>query len=89
MTPDSYVDLIVRPLLTQPEAFSITNGKDDMGILITIGVSKEDMGRVIGKNGATMNSIRLLVRQFGALRQARVSLKLDEPPGYTRPVKSL
>lgn len=85
---DSYVDSIVRPLLTKPDALSIVNGKDDMGILLTLNVDKEDMGRIIGKSGASMNAIRLLVRQYGALHQARVSLKLNEPDNGTRPQKT-
>jgi predicted RNA-binding protein YlqC (UPF0109 family) len=88
MQVESYLETIVKPLLTKPEAFKVTTGKDDMGILLTFGVGKEDMGRIIGKAGATMNALRLLIRQFGSSHQARVSLKLEEPEGSTHQVKS-
>jgi len=50
-----------------------------MGVLITLKVEKEDMGKIIGKNGQTAKSIRTLLRIIGSKHNARVNLKIVEP----------
>ena len=53
------VDLIVRRLVTKPEAVRVEEDRSDGGvILVTIRVDSEDVGRVIGKKGSTINAIR-------------------------------
>jgi predicted RNA-binding protein YlqC (UPF0109 family) len=57
---------------------------DEMGVLLTLTVNPEDMGQVIGRQGATAKSIRTLLRVIGAKNNARVNLKINEPEGSTR-----
>ena len=57
---------------------------DELGVLITLAVSPEDMGQVIGRQGATAKSIRTLLRVIGAKNNARVNLKINEPEGSER-----
>ncbi|MCD8392921.1 MAG: KH domain-containing protein, partial [Cloacibacillus porcorum] len=53
------VDLIVRRLVTKPEEVSVAEERSEAGaILITIRVAADDIGRVIGKKGSTINAIR-------------------------------
>jgi hypothetical protein len=52
-----------------------------MGVLLELSVSPEDMGKVIGKAGATAKSIRTLLRVLGSRNDARVNLKIVEPEG--------
>ena len=52
-----------------------------MGVLLSLKISPEDMGQVIGRQGATARSIRNLVRIVGLKNQARVNLKIEEPEG--------
>ena len=53
------VDLIVRRLVTKPEAVRVEEDRSEGGvILVTIRVDSEDVGRVIGKKGSTINAIR-------------------------------
>ncbi len=52
---------------------------DDLGILITVQVSDKDMGKLIGKSGQTIKSIRTLLRVIGGTAQKRVNLKVIEP----------
>lgn len=53
------VDLIVRRLVTKPEEVRVEEDRSDGGvILLTITVDPDDVGRVIGKKGSTINAIR-------------------------------
>jgi hypothetical protein len=46
------------------------------------------MGKVIGRQGETAKAIRSLLRVVGAKNNARVNLKIEEPEGSTRAVRS-
>ncbi|MBQ3459008.1 MAG: KH domain-containing protein, partial [Synergistaceae bacterium] len=56
------VEFIVKHLVTQPDSVEVENGEEDDGSKILIRVAHEDVGRVIGKRGATINAIRLLAK---------------------------
>jgi len=65
---------------------------DEMGVLISLDVNAEDMGKVIGRSGNTAKAIRTLLRVVGMKHNARANLKINEPQGGLRPeatVKSL
>jgi len=78
------LETIVTALVAHPEDIKIEDKTDDMGILITLGVHKEDMGRVIGRAGETAKAIRTILRAVGMTEEARVNLKIDEPEGSER-----
>ena len=78
---ETYLAEIIRPLLKSPEAVKISQSTDDMGILLTVTLAKDDMGVVIGKSGETAKAIRHLVRILGVKNNARVSVKITEPDG--------
>ena len=48
-------------------------------IRIELQVSKEDMGRIIGKGGRVANSIRILLRVAAAREGKRATLDIVEP----------
>ncbi len=74
-----FVDYIVRAIVDHPEEVEVTQTVDDLGILITLKVNKEDMGKIIGKDGQTAKSLRVLLRMMGAKQDARMNLKIVEP----------
>ena len=78
-----YLTLIVTPLLNDPDSLSVTGSMDQMGVLLTLKVSRLDMGAIIGKQGETAKAIRALMRVFGGRNQARVAVKIVEPDGST------
>lgn len=61
------------------EEVHIKKTKDDMGILLSVRLDKADMGKVIGKGGETIKSIRTIVRAIGMAEGARVNIKVEEP----------
>ena len=64
-----------------PEEVEVTQTVEDLGVLITLKVNKEDMGKIIGKAGQTAKSLRVLLRMMGAKLDARYNLKIIEPEG--------
>jgi hypothetical protein len=79
-----FVEFIVKSLVSQPEAVSIERRIDEKGVLLELTVDPEDLGRVIGKRGATAQSIRTLLRALGTKNDARYNLKIvdvDRPGG--------
>lgn len=85
--PDrDFVEFIVKQLVTNTDEIEVTRAIDEMGVLITLKVAKEDMGRIIGKNGQTAKAIRVLLRIIGSKNNARVNLKIIEPDGREVPV---
>ena len=78
-----FVEYVVRALVDHPDDVQVTRSVDDMGVLLELAVNPEDMGKVIGKAGATAKSIRTLLRVLGSRSDARVNLKIVEPEGAT------
>ena len=76
-----FVEYVVKALVSHPEAVVVTRSVDDMGVLLELTVDPEDMGKVIGKAGATAKSLRTLLRVLGSRSDARVNLKITEPDG--------
>ena len=76
-----FVEYIVKQIVLHPEDVEVTRVVDEMGVLITLKVNKEDMGKIIGKAGQTAKSLRILLRVIGSKNNARVNLKIVEPDG--------
>ena len=54
----AFTDYLVRGLVKKPDMISVKKFDDEEFLTIQILVSEEDMGALIGKNGATINAIR-------------------------------
>jgi len=75
---------VVKSLVDHPDDVQVERTVDEMGVLLTLKVSPEDMGQIIGRSGNTARAIRTLLRVVGAKNNARVNLKIYEPEGSTR-----
>ena len=71
-----FVEYIVKTLVNTPEKVSVERKIDEKGVLLTLSVDPQDVGRVIGKRGATAQSIRTLLRALGTKNDARYNLKI-------------
>lgn len=76
-----FIEFVVKQITEHPDQVEVTRAVDEMGVLITLKVSKEDMGKVIGKAGQTAKALRVLLRVIGSKNNARVNLKIVEPDG--------
>jgi len=83
-----FVEYIVKTLVNNPDKVSIDRAIDEKGVLLSLSVDPEDVGRVIGRRGATAQSIRTLLRALGTKNDARYNLKIvntDELDGEGEP----
>jgi len=76
-----FVEFVVKSLVDHPDQVKSDRTVDEMGVLISLHLSPEDMGQVIGRQGQTAKALRTLLRVVGAKHKARVNLKIVEPEG--------
>lgn len=79
-----FIEYVVQSLVSKPEAVVVERIIDEKGVLLTLTVDPEDLGRVIGKRGATAQSLRTLLRALGTKQEARFNLKIVDN-GEPRP----
>lgn len=79
-----FLEFVVKGLVEHPEDVKIGRAVDEMGVLLTLDLHPDDMGKVIGRSGNTAKAIRTLLRVVGMKHNARVNLKINEPAGSTR-----
>ncbi|HDZ85766.1 MAG TPA: KH domain-containing protein [Candidatus Moranbacteria bacterium] len=79
-----FIESVVKMLVNNPKDVKVDRKIDEMGVLISLDVHPEDMGMVIGREGATAKALRTLLRVIGAKNNARVNLKINEPEGSER-----
>ncbi len=78
-----FLEYVVKALVDHPEEVKVERKVDEMGVLLSLRVSAQDMGQVVGRQGATAKAIRSLLRIVGVKNNARVNLKIEEPEGST------
>ncbi len=78
-----FLQYLIQCIVDHPEAVKLERRIDGLGVLLTLQVHKDDMGLVVGRQGATVNAIRNLLRIVGVKTNARVNLKISEPEGST------
>jgi uncharacterized protein len=76
-----FLEFVVKGLVDHPEQVKVSRVVDEMGVLLTLDLNAEDMGKVIGRSGNTAKAIRTLLRVVGMKHNARVNLKINEPAG--------
>lgn len=86
-----FVEYIVKSLVEHPDDVSVDRIIDEKGVLLTLTVNPEDLGRVIGRRGTTAQSLRTLLRALGTKNSARYNLKIvnnDNPDEVVAEVTS-
>ncbi|MBR5939307.1 KH domain-containing protein [Candidatus Saccharibacteria bacterium] len=71
-----FVEYIVKTLVNNPDKVAVERKIDEKGVLLSLTVDPEDVGRVIGKRGVTAQAIRVLLRALGTKQDARFNLKI-------------
>jgi predicted RNA-binding protein YlqC (UPF0109 family) len=70
------VEYIVKALVDDPDQIVIAERTGRNTTIIELSVAKEDIGKVIGKEGRTINAIRTVVNAAGASQKKRVVLEV-------------
>jgi hypothetical protein len=79
-----FLEYVIKALVDNPDDVKVVRTVDEMGVLISLDVHKDDMGKVIGRSGNTAKAIRTLLRVVGMKNNSRVNLKILEPEGGQR-----
>ncbi len=77
-----FVEFIVKSLVNQSDKVKVERRIDEKGVLLELTVAKDDLGRIIGKRGATAQSLRTLLRALGTKNDARYNLKIVDNDGF-------
>jgi predicted RNA-binding protein YlqC (UPF0109 family) len=83
-----FIEYIVKSLVSKPDEVKIERRIDEKGVLLELTVDPEDLGRVIGKRGATAQSLRTLLRALGTKNDARYNLKIVDT-GRPAPIRTI
>ena len=80
-TYDNYADLvrkIVTKIVDHPEEVEVTVNDQGRAVVVEVGVSPDDMGKVIGKSGRNIDALRSITRAAGLVNHERVHVELLE-----------
>ncbi len=76
-----FLEYVLKLLVNNPDQVQVTRSVDDLGVLMSVKVAKDDMGRVIGKSGQTAKALRVLLRAIGSKKNERINMKIVDEQG--------
>ena len=72
------VQFLARQLVNNPDAVEVKEASGDTASVLELCVAKEDLGRVIGKQGRTVESIRTILNAVASRTNRKVVLEIIE-----------
>ena len=72
------VELIARALVDKPEEVMVTAIEGNQATVLELKVAKEDLGKIIGKQGRTARSLRTIISAASAKERKRIVLEIVE-----------
>lgn len=76
---EDFLNYLIPQLVDQQEKLSISKTEENGNFIFTINCAKEDMGKIIGKEGKVINSLRNLLKIIAVKEKKHVILQLAEP----------
>jgi len=73
---ENFVKVIIENLVDNKDQVQVTTELDGKTIIINVKVAESDAGKVIGKNGKVVQSIRTIVRSVSAKTKKRYVVKV-------------
>jgi predicted RNA-binding protein YlqC (UPF0109 family) len=70
------VEFIAKSIVDDPSQVHVSEIEGEASVILELRVGPEDMGRVIGKGGRTVNAMRTLVKVLAAKQGRRVTLEI-------------
>lgn len=70
------VEYIVKSLADEPDAVNLSEIEGESSIMLELRVAPDDMGRMIGRKGRTINAMRSLARVLAAKMGKKVTLEI-------------
>jgi len=71
-----FLQFLLENLVSHPEDIKIERKEDELWVLLTLSVNKEDMGIIIWKGGNNINSIRSILRLVWMKLNKRINVKV-------------
>lgn len=78
-----FLESVVKNIVEQPDQVVISEDSAEGRITLTIKVADEDMGRIIGKDGKVINSIRMIMRVMAIRQNVRIRIDLEDNKSQT------
>jgi predicted RNA-binding protein YlqC (UPF0109 family) len=72
-----FVEYVARMLARNPDDVEVTDSVDEKGIVYRIKLNPEDVGRVIGREGRIIQSMRSLLRAAAVRQGVRLAIEVD------------
>jgi len=72
------IELIARALVDNPDEVAVTALEGSQATVLELKVAKEDLGKIIGKQGRTARSLRRILGAASAKERRRVLLEIVE-----------
>lgn len=73
------IEYIARSVVDDPTQVEVNERRQGQTTNLRLRVAKEDMGRVIGRNGRVANAMRALLRVSAARNNNRANLEISDP----------
>jgi uncharacterized protein len=70
------VEYLVKSLAEHPEEVVLNESETEDGVSLELRISPEDLGRIIGKNGNTVNAIRTVLQAAASSHKKRAKLEV-------------
>ena len=77
MSDVDFVKTVLGEIVDYPEEIKVDRSVDEKGVFLLVDLAKEDKGKVIGKQGETINAFRKLLHIYGIKNQANISIKIQ------------
>ena len=68
------VEYLVKSLADHPEEVMLETREDDESISMELKIAQDDLGKIIGKNGNTINAIRSVLQAVASSHKKRARL---------------
>lgn len=78
------MEYVAKSIVSYPDDVKVDRKVDERGVLLSLKVNPQDMGKIVGRQGSTAQAIRSLLRIVGMKINAHINLKIEEPEGSTR-----
>lgn len=69
------LEVIIKNLIDNPEEMSITEKSNEKFISYEVKVAKEDMGKIIGKQGKMAKAIRVVIKAIANKEHKKVTVE--------------
>ena len=78
------IEYIARALVDQPDAVELKSSDAEGGVLYELKVAPDDVGKVIGRDGRTVNALRTVVAAAAQKRGEKARLEILDDRRNTR-----